>query len=171
MNPLKIYVVDDDPMQLEMITDHLSRFKNFTFKTFSTGEQVLEALNEKPDIIILDYNLDSVDKEALAGEDILREIKKRDEGVEVIMYSGQDSIEVAVNTMKFGAFDYVVKSPSAFHRMENVIHRIIKYRDVTSEARRYKKMMQWTGYLVLAAIVLGVIFYMSGMRVHTGSIN
>ena len=42
------------------------------------------------------------------------------------MFSGQDKIEVAVNTMKYGAFDYIVKSESAFHRSENVIFNLIK---------------------------------------------
>jgi two-component system, OmpR family, response regulator len=165
MKPLKIFVVDDDPIQLEMITDHLGKFKNFTFQTFPTGEKLLEKLSDKPDIIILDYNLDTVDKEAMEGIDILQEIKKVDDKIEVIMYSGQDNIEIAVETMRFGAFDYVTKTPSAFHRMENIIHRIIKFRQIQDDAKRYKLMMQMMGYAIIIAIALTIILKLMGVKV------
>ncbi|MDZ4756589.1 MAG: response regulator [Bacteroidota bacterium] len=165
MKPIKIFVVDDDPIQLEMITDHLGKFKNFTFQTFATGEKLLDKISEKPDIVILDYNLDSVDKDAMEGIDVLQEIKKLHEKAEVIMYSGQDSIEVAVETMRFGAFDYVSKTPSAFYRMENIIHRIIKFRQIQSDAKRYKLMVQMAGYGVVIAVALTIILKLMGIKV------
>ncbi len=165
MKPLKIFVVDDDPIQLEMITDHLGKFKNFIFQTFATGEKLLEKIAEKPDIIILDYNLDSVDKDAMEGIDVLQEIKKIDDTIEVIMYSGQDNIEIAVETMRFGAFDYVTKTPSAFHRMENIIHRILKFRQLSSDAKRYKLMVQMAGYAIVIAIALTIILKLMGIEV------
>ncbi len=46
MKPLKIFVVDDDPIQLEMITNYLGKFKNFTFQTFATGEKLLKKISK-----------------------------------------------------------------------------------------------------------------------------
>lgn len=163
MKPLKIFVVDDDPLQIEMITDHLGKFKNFSLKSFQTGEDMLQALSEKPDIVILDYNLDTVNEDAADGLDILRKVKDRSEKTEVIMYSGQDSIEVAINTMKYGAFDYVVKNPSAFHRMENLIYKVIKHRELEGDARRYRLMIQITVLLLVSAVFTAFLLKALGL--------
>lgn len=119
----------------------------------------------KPDIIILDYNLDMVDKDAMEGIDILQKIKKIDDGIEVTIYSGQDNREVAVETMRFGAFDYVTKAPRAFNRMENIIHRILKFRQLRSVAKLYKLMVQMAGYATVIAIALTIILKLMAVEV------
>ncbi|MCX6350913.1 MAG: response regulator [Bacteroidetes bacterium] len=162
---LLIFIVDDDPMQLMMLEDHLSKFKHFKIKTFATGEECLAKINEKPDIIVLDFNLDSVDRNAREGLDILKEIKEINDDIDVVMLSGQDKMEVAVNTMKYGAFDYVVKNESAFVRVENAIYNIIKKNHVEGEANRYKKMMYAFALLFVASTII-VIFavYLGWMK-------
>ncbi len=163
MKAIKIFVVDDDPLQLEMITDHLGQFKNYICKTFYKGETMLASLGEKPDIIVLDYNLSSADKDAKKSIDILKAVKSADERIEVIIYSRQDNVEVAMTCMRFGAFDYVVKNPTAFYRMENIIHKIIKQYELVADAERYKRMLSLIGYVILALAVLAVIAKLSGL--------
>ena len=75
---------------------------------------------------------------------------------------GLDRIEVAVNTIKYGAFDYIVKSESAFHRSENVIFNIIKRMKLQGEARLYKKLTLLFGVCLLGFILLVVILYQMG---------
>ncbi len=72
-----IFIVDDDPMQQSMLRDHLSAMSNFTIHTFATGEECLKAIDQSPDIVFLDYNLDSKVAEAMDGLDVLREEKEK----------------------------------------------------------------------------------------------
>jgi two-component system OmpR family response regulator len=157
-----LFIVDDDPMQLEMLKDHLSKFKNFNIKTFSTGEECLMALTEKPDIIILDYNLNSVSKAAINGLDVLKLIKKDAPDAEVIMLSGQEKIEVAVNTMKYGAFDYVVKNESSFFRSENAIVNLLRRFNLTKETKMYKRLAIGFAIAFVVLIVIIAVLFLTG---------
>jgi DNA-binding NtrC family response regulator len=157
-----LFIVDDDPMQLEMLKDHLSKFKNFQIKTFGTGEECLMALTEKPDIIILDYNLNNVSKAAINGLDVLKLIKKDCPESEVIMLSGQEKIEVAVNTMKYGAFDYVVKNESSFFRSENAIVNLLRRFSLTKETKMYKRLAMAFAIGFVALIIIIAILYFTG---------
>mgnify|MGYP003350604191 CR=1 FL=1 len=113
-------------------------------------------------IIFLDYNFDMAGKDAMNGIEILKEIKKHDAEIEVVMFSGQDKIDVAVNTIKYGAFDYIVKNESAFHRSENVIFNIIKRLKLMQEAKLYKRLTLLLGAALLAMIIITVILYNTG---------
>ncbi len=159
-NPLKVYVVEDDNMQGEMVKDHLTS-KGYSVKLFSTGESFLSALeSDKPEILVLDYNLNAVNKSAMEGIEILKRVKDRAADIEVIMYSGQDSIEVAVDTMRYGAFDYVVKGAAAFTRLEFIIGKIQKLWLSQENESKYRKLNNWLIALIagmFGAIIVGVI--------------
>ena len=99
-------------------------------KTFATGELCLENISQNPDIIILDYHLNSVDKNAINGLETLDRIKTANQAIPVIMLSSQDKIEVAVNCMKHQAFDYIVKSETAFIRLQKAITTIFHYQKI-----------------------------------------
>ncbi|MBP6532544.1 MAG: response regulator [Bacteroidia bacterium] len=157
-----IFIVDDDPMQAMMLQDYLSKYSTFTLTVFNSGEECLKNLDKSPDIVFLDYNFDKAGRNAMDGIEILKEIKKAKPLTEVVMISGQDRIEVAVNTIKYGAFDYIVKSESAFHRSENVIFNIIKRMKLQGEARLYKKLTLLFGVCLLGFILLVVILYQMG---------
>ncbi len=152
-----LFIVDDDPMQLEMLKDHLSKFKNFEIKIFPTGEECLMALSEKPDIVILDFNLNSISKGAINGLDVLKLIKKDAPDAEVIMLSGQEKIEVAVNTMKYGAFDYVVKNESSFYRSENAIFNLLRKFKLTKDAAMYRRLA-FAFAIGFVVLLIGIAF-------------
>ena len=145
-----------------MLQDYLSKYSTFTLTVFNSGEECLKNLDKSPDIVFLDYNFDKAGRNAMDGIEILKEIKKAKPLTEVVMISGQDRIEVAVNTIKYGAFDYIVKSESAFHRSENVIFNIIKRMKLQGEARLYKKLTLLFGVCLLGFILLVVILYQMG---------
>ncbi len=100
----KIFIVDDDPVLAEMLKDHLTKMTSYDVYVFDSGEECLKNLSEKPGIIFLDYYLNSVNKDAMDGLEILQDIKKVDPEVDVVILSGQDKIEVAVKTMQYGVF-------------------------------------------------------------------
>lgn len=133
-----IFLVDDDPMYLKTMENELKQNHNFEVKSFATGEKVLGAVHEKPDVIFLDYFLNTVDSKAMNGLQTLKKIKNEHVSIPVIMLSSQDRIEVAVNCMKHEAFDYIVKSEAAFMRANNAIKNIFRYQDLMKDASFYK---------------------------------
>ena len=118
----KIFLVDDDPAMREMIKDFVeTKFDDAEISVFSTGESALLELFKKPDVIILDYHLDNTDNSAMNGIDILKRMKELLPNAPVIFLSGEENPEIAANTIKYGAYDYIVKNDSAFHRLEIMI--------------------------------------------------
>jgi len=120
---IRIFVVDDEPLLTEMLTDYLKEQNpGLIIKSFPTGEACLKSLYEKPDAIVLDYHLNSREKDASNGIDILKEIKKQNKTLPVIMLSSQKSYSVATQTIMYGAVHYVIKGKGAF----NEIYELIK---------------------------------------------
>jgi two-component system, OmpR family, response regulator len=157
-----IFIVDDDPAQSMMMQDYLSKYSTFTTHIFNSGEECIKNLNLNPQIIFLDFNFDKVGATAMDGIDILKEIKREKPDTEVVMVSGQDKIEVAVNTMKYGAFDYIVKGESAFYRAENTIFNIIRRLKLQGQASLYKKLTYFFAVAFLVMIVVVFFLYKAG---------
>lgn len=152
----KIFIVDDDPILAEMLKDHLVKMTSYEVKVFSTGEEILNSMNELPGIVFLDFYLDSVNKNAMNGLEVLQEIKKISPETDVVMLSGQDKIEVAVKTMQYGAFDYIVKGESSFYRAEKVVFNIYRYKKLQGNASKYKNLSIGlaVGFGVLVILIL-----------------
>src|ERR1035437_8888780 len=106
---------------------------DYKIETYATGELCVENLSHKPDIIILDYQLDGIEKNAMNGIQTLDKIKIFNPDIPVVMLSSQDKIEVAINCMHHKAFDYVVKSETAFLRMEKKIETILNFKEIETE--------------------------------------
>ena len=157
-----IFIVDDDNMQASMLQDYLSKYSTFTVTIFNSGEDCLKHMDQRPQIIFLDYYFDKAGSNAMNGIEILKELKAKYPDTEVVMFSGQDKIEVAVNTIKYGAFDYIVKSESAFHRSENVIFNIIKRLKLQGQASLYKKLTIIFGVAFLIVLIIVIVLYMRG---------
>lgn len=160
--PTSIFIVDDDPVQLQMLTDHLSSMANFSIKTFATGEDALKQISDMPNIVFLDYYLNSVDKNAQDGLDILQEMKKQSPATEVIMLSGQDKIDVAVEVMKYGAFDYIVKGESAFYRAEKAVYNLYRLAKLKQNAGMYKSLSIAFGIAFIIMIIIVIYLAMTG---------
>jgi DNA-binding NtrC family response regulator len=117
-----IFIVDDEPLLSEMLTDYLmEKHPGFTIRSFPTGEACLESLDEEPDAVVLDYYLNSKEKDAANGIDILKEIKNRNKNLPVIMLSSQKSYGTAAKTIMFGAVHYVIKGQEAFEEIFQLI--------------------------------------------------
>lgn len=117
-----IFIVDDEPLLSEMLTDYLKdQHAGFNIHSFPTGEACLQSLDEKPDAVVLDYHLNSKEKDAANGIDILKEIKKRNKTLPVIILSSQESYGTAAKTIMHGAVHYVIKSQDAFEEIFQLI--------------------------------------------------
>lgn len=120
----KIFVVDDDPMLTEALQDYLTRKEAHVVSVFQTGEECLKHLSEGPDVVILDYYLNSVHKDAANGMEILQTIKKQLPSAHVIMLSSQERYGVAMQTLIKGAEQYVIKDEDAFEKIAGMIANI-----------------------------------------------
>ena len=123
-NRLKIFLVDDDVLYLKSSEIEFKRYTNCTVETYASGELCMEHLSQNPDVIILDYRLDNNNKNAMNGIEILDKIKRFNSDIAVVILSAQDNIDVAVACMHHRAFDYVVKSKTAFRHLEKIITNI-----------------------------------------------
>ena len=150
-----IFLVDDEPIQNEMLKDYLSERFLYDIRTYDNGEDALQNMNLAPEIMVLDYHLNSNKPKAKNGVEILKEVKDRYPDTQVIMLSGQDKIDVAVDSIKYGAYDYVVKGETAFTRMENVMNNVSEVHKLKTVNRGYKNT------IILLSIGIGLIFLLS----------
>lgn len=138
---IKIFLVDDDAVFLKLLEIEFHGHGEFDIETYPTGELCMKHLSHDPDVIILDYHLDGIVKDAMNGMETLDQIKVYNQDIPVIMLSSQDKIEVAINCMHHRAFDYVVKSETAFMRLQKIISTIFKYKKMEKELNWYIERM------------------------------
>ncbi len=138
---IKLFLVDDDAVFLKLLEIEFQEFPEFSVRTFATGELCIAGLSDKPDMVILDYQLDGIDKKAMNGIQTLDTIKKINSDIPVVMLSSQDKIEVAVDCMHHKAFDYVVKSETAFLRLQKIITRMMEHTKVEKQLNWYMERM------------------------------
>ena len=138
---IKVFLVDDDALYLKSLEIEFLGDTDFNVETFRTGEHCIENLNHNPDLIILDYQLDGIDKDAMNGVHTLDRIKEYNKEIPVIMLSAQDKIEVAINCMLHKASDYVVKSETAFMRLQKAISAILNYKTMEKTLNWYMERM------------------------------
>lgn len=155
---LHIVAIDDDKNMREMLSDFItSKFNGARLTTFSSGEEAISGLSARPDLIILDYHLDSANPMALNGLQILQKLRSMYPDAQVVFLSSQESTEVAANTMKYGAFDYILKNEFAFQRLELVVRNIMGNSDLRKNAGTQRFFNYLLAGLVIA-LVLGILY-------------
>lgn len=115
----KIFIVDDNEMLSMALEDYLTRRIDHEVSTFTTGEECMEQISDAPDVVVLDYNLDSEDPNAKNGGQILNEIKAHDRAICVIMLSGEPGS--GIESIAVGADHYIYKSEDSFERIATII--------------------------------------------------
>ncbi len=140
-NKIKLFLVDDDAVFLKSLEFQFLDHADFDIETFPTGELCLASIDKKPDVVILDFHLNGIDKTAINGLQTLDEIKKIDENIPVVILSSQDKIDVAVQCIHHNAFDYVVKSETAFVRLQKIISSIFELKQMKKELSWYMDRM------------------------------
>ncbi len=156
-NNTTIFLVDDEPIQNEMLKDYLAERFSYEIKTFESGESALREISQKPQIVVLDFHLNSHLPNAQNGVEVLKKIKELSPQSQVIMLSGQDKLEVAVESMKYGAYDYVVKGETAFSRMENVINNILELSNIKELNQSYKRAISFLQLAIVGVILISVV--------------
>lgn len=133
----RIFVVDDNMLFLRVMQKHLSENSDYEVDVMSSGSDCLNRLNRKPDIISLDYTLPDFN-----GKEVLEVIKKESPETQVIIVSGQKDISTAIDLLKIGAYDYIVKGTDTREKISIAIEKIIERIELTKENQRLKEAIK-----------------------------
>lgn len=133
----KIFVVEDNEWYNKLLVHHLSLNPDYEVESFFNAGDFLKELNKVPDVVTLDYRLPD-----MLGMDVLKRIKEENEDIQVILISEQDDIEVVVELLKHGAYDYIVKSNDIRERLLNTISNIRKGATLKKEITHLRKEVQ-----------------------------
>ncbi len=151
-----IYVVDDDVPLNNLICKYLEKQGFTNVKGFYTGEELLHEISPlKHPIVIQDFDLPDIN-----GLDLLKSIKQEHPAIEFIFLSGQSNIEVAVEAINFGAFDYIIKDNFAKENTLNKIRNLLKIKKLVRE----RTIVRIGLFIVVAVTLLTLIFYI--LKLH-----
>jgi DNA-binding NtrC family response regulator len=133
----KIFLVEDDPWIGELYKHHLTLNPDYQISLFKSGKECLNNLFLKPDIICVDFGLPDMD-----GETLLKRIREANKNIPVIVISAQEDISVAVNCLKSGAKDYIIKDDRAKDMLWNAIIKIRENIELKQEVEILKEQLE-----------------------------
>lgn len=159
-NKFNIFIVDDNKVfSLALKADIETTFKNTPIKirSFETGEKCMEMFPKvMPDLVILDYHLNTKYPLAVDGIKVLDLIKNKCITTHVLMLTSDDHIDIALKSFKHGASDYVVKTETQFKKINISIKNILKLMEASNGARKYKILL-FALFLLIGTLIGGVI--------------
>ncbi len=145
--PFKIFVVEDNEWYNRLLVHNLSLNPDYEIESFSKGKDCLNNLHKNPDVVTLDYRLPD-----MQGLEVLKNIKAENPDIQVILISEQDDIEVVVELLKYGAYDYIVKSNDIRERLLNTVQNIRKginlKREIVSLRSEIKKKYSYQSTII-----------------------
>jgi len=133
MSSFKIFIVEDDPFYGELLKRHLALNPDNEVLLFKSGREVLANLHKKPQMISLDYRLPD-----MTGMEILKKIHAGSPEIPVIIVSGQEEINTAVELIRVGAYDYFVKDDHTKTRLWNAANKIRENVNLKKELQQLK---------------------------------
>jgi DNA-binding NtrC family response regulator len=137
MCTLKIFLVEDDLFFGETIKYYLQLNPDFDVHLFQTGKDCINNLHTKPQIICLDFGLPDI-----KGDKLLKKIQETNDKIPIIIISGQEDIEVAINFLKSGAKDYIVKNNNTKDLLWNSIVKIKENLKLVQEVEGLKEKLE-----------------------------
>ncbi|MBW6533401.1 MAG: sigma-54 dependent transcriptional regulator [Mariniphaga sp.] len=165
--PFRIFVVEDDEWYNRLLVHNLSLNPDYDIESFTTGKECLDNLHRAPDVITLDYRLPDI-----KGLEMLKKIKTENEDIQVILISEQSEIEVVVELLKFGAYDYIVKTNDIRERLLNTVQNIRKgerlKREVISLRSEVKKKYSYQNTIVGNSAAIQEIYSSIEKATRTG---
>lgn len=149
---LLIFVVEDNKVYNHMVTEFLKKQGFNKVKSFLCGKECIKAVNggESPDIVIQDYFLEDI-----TGIDVLINVQKHCKKSEFIFLTANESLEVAINSIKYGAYDYIIKDNDlAFKKVLNKIGKISQLFDLQRQNDIIRKVI-----IISMVILIGIVIF------------
>ncbi len=157
----RLLLVDDDPAWQAALEAKVA--KGYNYKVCASGEECIAALSDfKPDIVVLDHDLGNPD---LDGLKVLKQIKKELPNTKIIMFTGQEDVQRAVDIINAGAYDYVVKGENATLKVKNILKNIRESERMGEEMVHLRVRIR-TWQLMIAGVfglglIISIILYLS----------
>jgi DNA-binding NarL/FixJ family response regulator len=151
-----IFLVDDDPFFLCLLEKILQNAGFPKITSFDSGTALLNSLKGKPDIILMDYNMESMN-----GLETLKKVKRVNENALVVFVSGQEKIEIAVNALTYGAFGYMMKSQMTELSIKNLMDKAVMRKEMimgSYKERIYHSLLSTISFPVLVYLILETFF-------------
>lgn len=132
---LSVFLVEDNATMRILTEKNLqhdfNRFESnvqyrLQLHSFTTGEACLPHLDQKPDIIVLDYYLNEEEPEAATGDKIFREIMKQNPEQRVVLFSGQEDGSIVNQLVREGLREYIIKDEDAYPQLKELLEQIIR---------------------------------------------
>lgn len=137
MGSLTIFIVEDDPWYGEMLKHSLGLNPDYKPVVFKSGKECLQHLRLKPDVVTVDFGLPDMD-----GISLMEQIHAVDKSIPVIAISGQEDIAVAIDILKKGASDYVIKNEHTKELLWNCLLKIRENVELKKELASLKGQLQ-----------------------------
>lgn len=134
MSQFKIFIVEDDPWYGQILEYHLSLNPDYEVHLFSTAKACLLKLQEKPDLITVDFSLPD-----MPGDKLFQKIKEFNPTIPVVVISSQEDISVAVGLLKAGVSDYLVKDDATKDLLWNSVIKIRENQSLKKEVETLKE--------------------------------
>jgi len=127
-------MVEDDPWYGEILDYHLSLNPDYKVTRFESGKDCLAKMHLKPDLVTIDFSLPDI-----TGDDLFKRIREISPQVPVIVISSQEEVAVAVNLLKMGVNDYLVKDEATKDLLWNSIIRIRETQSLKKEVEQLRE--------------------------------
>lgn len=155
--PFKIFVVEDSEWYNKLLVYTLSLNPDYEIKSFFNGKDLLDSLNESPDIITLDYQLPD-----MTGLELFNRIRRENSDSQIILISEQSDIEMVVTLLKMGAVDYMTKSDDIKERLLNSVKNIRDgigmKREITSLRKEIQKKYNFSKSIIGESPAIKVVY-------------
>jgi two-component system response regulator AtoC len=130
----KIFILEDDVWYGSMLQHYLSLNPDYEVRRFENSASFFSALHENPQVVTLDYSMPDCD-----GSEALKKIKEANNNIQVVIISGQEDVATAINLLKNGAFDYIVKDDDTKDRLWNAIQHLQEINGLKQEVEQLRK--------------------------------
>jgi len=154
-NLKRVFIVEDNEMHSMMMDYLLSKDNTFTIFRFKSGEECIQKLNLRPDIIILDYGLPGMD-----GLETFKQIKKNNPDIPVVVVTENKSKSVATQFLTHGAYDFILKDPNAFTKVNAAVQGAFLNLGKKNFTARNRVTLILVGIFIFVILLSSIISYM-----------
>ncbi len=134
MQGYQIFIVEDDPWYGEILSYHLGLNPDYKITRFTSGKDCLAKMSAKPDLITIDFSLPD-----MQGDQLFKKIREVNPFVPVIIISAQEEVSVAVNLLKLGVSDYLIKDEATKDLLWNSVVRIRENQSLKKEVEHLRE--------------------------------
>ncbi|MCZ8355842.1 MAG: sigma-54 dependent transcriptional regulator [Cyclobacteriaceae bacterium] len=165
-DPVKIFVVEDDPAYTKFLRYVLELNPDFEVEFYSTGKTCIQNLNKNPSVITLDYSLPD-----MPCEQILQEILAVNPDIQVIIVSAQEKISTAVDLMRAGAYYYIPKDTDAKDRLlytiKNAREKVSQLKEITYLKKEIAEKYEFEKSIIGSSVSIKKVFDLMEKAVKT----